>query len=188
MRKFYALGLIETRGLVTAIEAADAMAKAANVLVTGRENTNPAMITIKCVGEVAAVKSAVDAAAAAAGKLGEVISVHVIPQPSEDLAILYPEIVIKENFEPQIAVQKPIVEKSGLPVKSANQAKTSTKVKTVKTPVKKEKSGKNNSDIKDMSVQELRHLARTNKDFPLKGRQISKANKDTLLKLFSQIK
>lgn len=188
MKKFYALGLIETKGLVTAIEAADAMAKAANVLVTGRENTNPAMITIKCVGEVAAVKSAVDAAAAAAGKLGQVISVHVIPQPSEDLAILYPEIAIKENNEPQITVQKPIVEKADFPVKSVIHTKIPTKTKTVRTPLKKKKSDINNSDFNNMSVQELRHLARTNKDFPLKGRQISKANKETLLKLFSQIK
>ena len=63
-----ALGLIETRGLVAAIEAADAMVKAANVKIVGKEQTNPALITIKIVGDVAAVKSAVDAGAAPGGQ------------------------------------------------------------------------------------------------------------------------
>src|SRR5664279_3847971 len=92
-----ALGLIETRGLVAAIEAADAMVKAANVKIVGKEQTNPALITIKIVGDVAAVKSAVDAGAAAAQKVGEVVSVHVIPQPDEQMLILFPEIADEDT-------------------------------------------------------------------------------------------
>jgi len=79
-----ALGLIETRGLVGALEAADAMVKAAQVKLMGTETTIAAMITVKVVGEVGAVKAAVDAGAAAAEKVGELISCHVIPQPHED--------------------------------------------------------------------------------------------------------
>src|ERR1017187_8660612 len=87
-----ALGLIETRGLVAAIEAADAMVKAANVKIVGKEQTNPALITIKIGGDVAAVKSAVDAGAAAAQKVGELVSVHIIPQPDKQMLSLFPEL------------------------------------------------------------------------------------------------
>ena len=79
----YALGLVETRGLVGAIEAADAMVKTANVTLLGKEGTDPALITIKIVGETAAVRAAVDAGAAAAQKVGELVSKHVIPRPAE---------------------------------------------------------------------------------------------------------
>ena len=87
-----ALGLVETRGLVAAIEAADAMVKTANVTLIGKEITRPALVTIKIVGEVAAVKAAVDAGAAAARKVGTVVSTHVIPQPDSQMELLLPEI------------------------------------------------------------------------------------------------
>src|SRR3989304_1939632 len=81
----YALGLIETRGLVGAIEAADAMVKAANVQLVGKERVDAALITVKIVGETAAVRSAVDAGSAAAKRVGELISSHVIPRPSHEI-------------------------------------------------------------------------------------------------------
>jgi microcompartment protein CcmL/EutN len=87
-----ALGLVETRGLVGAIEAADAMAKAANIKIIGREKVAPALITIKCVGDVAAVKAAVDAGAAAAQRIGQLVSTHVIPQPDSQLEPFFLEI------------------------------------------------------------------------------------------------
>lgn len=87
-----ALGLVETRGLVAAIEAADAMVKAANVTLIGKERTDPALITIKVVGETAAVKSSVDAGAAAASRVGMLISTHIIPQPDLQMIYLLPEI------------------------------------------------------------------------------------------------
>lgn len=80
-----ALGLVETRGLVAALEAADAMLKAAEVRLLGKEETVPALITIQVVGEVAAVKAAVDAGRAAAERVGAVVSTHVIARPDPDL-------------------------------------------------------------------------------------------------------
>lgn len=83
-----ALGLIETKGLVAAIEAADAMAKAASVQIVGKEKITGGLVTIKIVGEVAAVKSAVDAGAMAAQRVGQLVSTHVIPRPSDELVPL----------------------------------------------------------------------------------------------------
>jgi ethanolamine utilization protein EutM len=80
-----ALGLIETKGLVGAVEAADAMVKAANVRLIGREQIGGGLVTVMVRGDVGAVKAATDAGAAAAGKIGEVVSVHVIPRPHEDV-------------------------------------------------------------------------------------------------------
>ncbi len=80
-----ALGMIETRGLVALIEAADAMSKAANVELTGWDRVGSGLVTAFVRGDVAAVKAATDAGAAAASKVGEVLSVHVIPRPHQDL-------------------------------------------------------------------------------------------------------
>ena len=83
-----ALGLVETRGLVGAIEAADAMVKAANVRLIGREQIGGGLVTVMVRGDVGAVKAATDAGAVAAGKVGEVISVHVIPRPHEEVEVI----------------------------------------------------------------------------------------------------
>ncbi len=83
-----ALGMVETRGLVGAIEAADAGVKAAPVQLLGTERTDPALITVLFAGDVAAVKAAVDAAAAAAERVGELVAVHVIPRPYPGLELL----------------------------------------------------------------------------------------------------
>jgi len=80
-----ALGLIETKGLVGAIEAADAMVKAANVTLVGKEKIGSGLVTVMVRGDVGAVKAAVDAGAAAAKRVGELNSVHVIPRPHEDV-------------------------------------------------------------------------------------------------------
>jgi ethanolamine utilization protein EutM len=85
-----ALGMIETKGLVALIEASDAMMKAANVTLMGWQKIGSGLVTAFVVGDVAAVKSAVDAGAAAAGRIGEVISVQVIPRPHEDIATVMP--------------------------------------------------------------------------------------------------
>lgn len=78
-------GFIETKGLVAAIEAADAMVKAANVTLTGRKLIGGGLVTVMIEGDVGAVKAAVDAGAAAAQKVGELVSVHVIARPDEGL-------------------------------------------------------------------------------------------------------
>lgn len=83
-----ALGLVETRGLVAALEAADAMVKAANVVCVGKEVTDAAMVTIKVVGEVGAVKAAVDAGSAAARRVGELVSTHIIPRLDEQAELV----------------------------------------------------------------------------------------------------
>ncbi len=76
-----ALGMIETRGLIGAIEAADAMVKAANVELVGRQKVGGGLVTVIVRGDVGAVKAATDAGAAAAERVGEIVSVHVIPRP-----------------------------------------------------------------------------------------------------------
>jgi ethanolamine utilization protein EutM len=86
-----ALGMVETKGLVCLIEAADAMLKAANVQMVGWEKVGSGMVTAFVVGDVAAVKAAVDAGASAASKIGEVISVQVIPRPHEELSSVMPK-------------------------------------------------------------------------------------------------
>jgi ethanolamine utilization protein EutM len=86
-----ALGMIECKGLVALIEAADSMLKAANVQMVGWEKVGSGLVTAFVVGDVAAVKAAVDAGASAAGKIGEVVSVQVIPRPHEELAAVLPK-------------------------------------------------------------------------------------------------
>ena len=80
-----ALGMIETKGFVGAVEAADAMVKAANVVLVGREYIGAGYVTVLVRGDVGAVKAATDAGAAAARRVGELVSVHVIPRPHRDL-------------------------------------------------------------------------------------------------------
>jgi ethanolamine utilization protein EutM len=85
-----ALGMIETRGLTALIEASDAMLKAADVTLVGWQKIGSGMVTALVVGDVAAVKAAVDAGASAAGRVGEVLGVQVIPRPHEDLGAVLP--------------------------------------------------------------------------------------------------
>jgi len=86
-----AIGLIETRGLVGGVEAADAMVKAANVKLVGQERIGGGLVTVIVKGDVGAVKAAVDAGAAAAKRVGELISVHVIPRPHVELDMILPK-------------------------------------------------------------------------------------------------
>ncbi len=86
-----ALGMVETKGLVGAIEAADAMVKAANVTMVGYEKIGSGLVTVMVRGDVGAVKAATDSGAAAAGKVGELVSVHVIPRPHADIEKILPK-------------------------------------------------------------------------------------------------
>ncbi|GAA4649498.1 MULTISPECIES: ethanolamine utilization microcompartment protein EutM [Kistimonas] len=86
-----ALGMIETKGLVGAIEAADAMVKAANVTLVGKEQVGGGLVTVLVRGDVGAVKAATDAGAAAAERVGELISVHVIPRPHGEVEVILPQ-------------------------------------------------------------------------------------------------
>jgi ethanolamine utilization protein EutM len=135
-----ALGLVETRGLVAAIEAADAMVKAANVTLVGREKTDPALITVKVVGETAAVRSAVDAGAAAAKRVGELVSTHIIPQPDDQMILLIPQIkedketpVSKRAIEPLAEIEtkeKTVVTKEEKPIQPPVAESTEVKQQT----------------------------------------------------------
>ena len=139
-----ALGLIETLGLVGAIEAADAMVKAAKVTLRGTERSTGGLYTVKVTGDVGAVKSAVEAGAAAAEKIGRLISKHVIPRPHEDCEIMI--------FPPV----EPIGDEHAV-------------------------------DLEKLTVKELRALARNTPGIGLSGREISSANKKTLLEILSKI-
>ena len=85
-----ALGMIETKGLVGAIEAADAMVKSANVQLVGRVQVGGGLVTVMVRGDVGAVKAATDAGAAAATRVGELVSVHVIPRPHNEVEYILP--------------------------------------------------------------------------------------------------
>ncbi|AXJ13836.1 BMC domain-containing protein [Streptococcus pluranimalium] len=85
-----ALGMIETKGLVAAVEAADAMVKAANVNLVGKEHVGGGLVTVMVRGDVGAVKAATDAGAAAASAVGELVSVHVIPRPHTEVDVILP--------------------------------------------------------------------------------------------------
>lgn len=167
-----ALGMIETKGLVGAIEAADAMVKAANVTLTGKEHVGGGLVTVMVRGDVGAVKAATDAGAAAAARVGELISVHVIARPHDELEPILPgennTSVPAEPAEPGLIV-KPAI-------KSAATAAPKTKKKPIAVP----------ADIESMSVVQLRKFARSIKGFPIEGREISKANRATLLGLIKK--
>jgi ethanolamine utilization protein EutM len=86
-----ALGMVETKGLIGSIEAADAMVKAANVVHVGKEYIGAGYVTVMVRGDVGAVKAATDAGAAAAGRVGELVSVHVIPRPHSEVEKILPK-------------------------------------------------------------------------------------------------
>ncbi len=151
-----ALGLIETRGLVSAIEAADAAAKAAAGTVTSIEVTVAALVTVKIEGELGAVKASVDSGAAAASRIGELISAHVIPRPDDELDKIPPAI--------------PYINPANRPAPARKRALP------VRVP-------HDDAVLESMTVIDLRRLAREQPAFPLVGREISRANKEELLAL-----
>ncbi|MBN2572725.1 MAG: BMC domain-containing protein [Ignavibacteriales bacterium] len=188
-----ALGLIETKGLVGAIEAADAMLKTANVKLIGKEKITAGLITIKIEGEVAAVKSALDAGAAAAQRVGQLISVHIIPRPDEQLDSIILQGKIKsvsveektEKSKKKTQLEGKIFSKKLEPVISDETSEEEflnteqkNKVETTKDLFDED------VDYKNLSVPELRKLARSFENFPIKGREISRADKTTLLDYF----
>ena len=92
MANMEALGMVETKGLVGAVEAADAMVKAANVRLIGKVHVGGGLVTVMLRGDVGAVKAATDAGASAAGRVGELVSVHVIPRPHGEVEYILPKL------------------------------------------------------------------------------------------------
>ncbi len=176
----YALGLVETRGLIGAIEAADAMVKTANVTLLGKERTDPALITIKIVGETAAVRAAVDAGAAAAQKVGELVSKHVIPRPAEGMEMLV--------FAKSVLSQEDVEDSLGggpLPEREHDEiGEEPLAMPENLTPEQQAYYEKLNA----MTVHELRSYARTVEGLHIYGREISRANKSQLMEELLKVK
>ncbi|MCK4234796.1 BMC domain-containing protein [candidate division WOR-3 bacterium] len=144
----YSLGMIETKGLTAAIESADAMTKTAEVHLLGYELSTGGYVCVKIIGEVAAVKAAVETAANRSAQIGELISVHVIPRPHIEIySIVH-------------ATTKPA---------STKGEKTDIKI------------------LEELSVTELRKIARNTDGIEIKGREISKSNKDKLIKEIKKV-
>lgn len=247
-----ALGLIETKGLIGAIEAADAMLKAANVKLVSKEKITDALITVKIVGEVAAVKSATDAGAAAAQRVGQLVSVHVIPRPADQIeGIIYSSPISEDTNtknsksektpRPKKVVEKePVLNFSSEIKEDISEKKTEVKKQVADEVVKeKPKTEKKKDDVKtspvitshleelrreaiqeigneseeeiqeepesdienlsgteipsfeelsQLNVHKLRHLARAFPNFPIKGREISRANRDELIEHFNKLR
>lgn len=155
----HALGLIETRGLVGAIEAADAALKTANVKLVSKESVRAGLITIKIIGETAAVRAAVDAAGAAARRVGELVSVHVIPRPHDEIIEL-----INGSPEPQ-----------------ANRDEDEKK-RDVDTRIEQSADAHEyRARLQKLTVHQLRTHARSVENLSIQGRQISMANKQQLI-------
>lgn len=206
-----ALGLIETKGLVGAIEAADAMVKAAAVRIISKEKVTGALIIIKISGETAAVKSAVDAGAAAASRIGELVSAHVIPRPDDQLDQLLFDENLKEEKQPQkkSGKQKAKLAKIKTPEPKPKviekTEEVNTEVVVVESPKPKiivpkqvvedvpkiEKKSLQKLPSMDelvvLNVHALRRIARGFDEFPIKGREISKANRAKLLDYFKSL-
>lgn len=187
-----ALGLIETKGLVGAIEAADAMAKAADIHIVSKEKITAALITIKITGEVAAVRSALDAGAAAAQRIGQLVAVHIIPRPDDQLD----PIIFDHPIENKTEDQKPEPFKQKTPAVKPLKASALVIKETESAPLLKEHAPAETKEIPEidlneietMSVNKLRRMARNMQNFPIKGRIISSANRQTLIEYFKSIK
>lgn len=156
-----AIGMIETRGLVGAITAADAALKTADVALKGTERVDPALVTVTVTGEVAAVRAAVDAGAAAAEKIGELIASHVIARP-------HPEVDPLFGSAPS----------GSFPAEKPQSHDTSSTGKNV--------PDFSRQDLETMPVTELRRLARQIADVGLRGRAISGATRQELVKVLSR--
>jgi microcompartment protein CcmL/EutN len=212
-----ALGLVETRGLVASIEAADAMLKASNVTLIGKEKVKAGLVTIAVVGDVAAVKSSVDAGAAAAQRVGELVSVHIIPKPDDQIAGILPlekeeepkkpsppkskKIVVqqKEITEKKVEESEEVPEEEKIEKEEISSGATET-IKRLRRealgkeekPEKPEKDSKVTKadmvELEKLNVHQLRRLARSTENFPIKGREISRSNRRQLLDHFQSIK
>jgi len=210
-----ALGLVETRGLVASIEAADAMLKASNVTLIGKEKITAGLVTIAVVGDVAAVKSSVDAGAAAAQRVGELVSVHIIPKPDDQIAEILPlekdekpkklsppksKKVVEKKKE---VVEEKVEEPEEVPEEEKEEEISPGATETI-SRLRREALGKqaesekvekeskvtkvDMDELEKLNVHQLRRLARSTENFPIKGREISRSNRRQLLDYFQSIK
>lgn len=191
-----ALGFIETKGLLTAIEAADAMLKAADVSLLEKTKVGGGLISVTVTGDVAAVKAAVDAGAAAVERIDvkALITRHVIPRPHEELvAVIGGGTPDEPDDEPVPApVQEPEIQAEPLVAVTEEESSRETETvdtinrETVDTWMKQDGFSETMKILEDMKVTELRTLAREYPEFSIAGREISKANKTLLLEEFGK--
>ena len=190
----YALGMIETKGLVAAIEAADAALKAAKVKLVSKEKVKGGIINIKIIGEVAAVQSAVDAGAAAAARVGKLMSKHVIPRPIDDLEYLIfdEDISQKKKGESGITGEEVSSDESTYPEdiqpnREEEELPEGEVEEEGSEQLSIDYSGLSPEDVEyldelqKLNVQALRRLARDTEGLAIFGRQISIANKEKLI-------
>ena len=168
-----ALGLIETIGLVGAMEATDAAAKASSIVVIRTEVTENALVTIYIEGDLAAVQAAVEAGVNACKRLGKVHTHTVIARPHDDLGIL---------------VDRPNQKWKGLTGASAISRTRATAIPPRANQSRRETPRPNlgSTDYDSMTVAALRRLARRRGDLPISGRDIAHADKDTLIRLLKE--
>lgn len=201
-----ALGMIETRGLLASIEAADAMLKAADVTFLDRTKVGGGLVTISVTGDVAAVKAAVDAGAAAAERLGDglLVTQHVIARPQQDVELLFrppeekaakpkeiPEEPSDEGYEePQPQEPEPAQEPEQEPEQpeqpEQKQAEGQISREWCDALFREEGAARLMELLGSCSVVKLRYLARSYPEFEIAGRAISKANRSRLLKEFER--
>lgn len=197
-----ALGMIETRGLLASIEAADAMLKAADVTLLDRTKVGGGLVTISVTGDVAAVKAAVDAGAAAAERLGDglLVTQHVIARPQQDVELLFrppeekaakpkeiPEEPSDEGYEePQPQEPEPTQEPEQPEQPEQKQAVGQISREWCDALFREEGTARLMELLGSCSVVKLRYLARSYPEFEIAGRAISKANRSRLLKEFER--
>jgi len=178
-----ALGLIETRGLVASIEAADAMLKCANVELIGRVQVGGGLVTVLVRGDVGAVKAAIDAGSTAAIKVGELISVHVIPRPHPEIEQSFLRVSKSKTIEENPTIENPESESEKVIkiVSKENKIKDSKPLKELDVLIKEKGISGLRKELDKWRVIDLRKLARLFKDLTISGSQISKANKRELV-------
>jgi microcompartment protein CcmL/EutN len=213
--------MVETRGLVASIEAADAMVKAAKVTLISKEKITGGLVTIMVAGETAAVKSAVDAGAAAAQRVGELVSTHVIPRPDDqvneivtgigdlkDVIESRPEVTAvkresRKSEKKKVRVSKVKEEKAELEeiIPETESKETTSRIEKLKrealgdtAPPEKKRQEKTSesskysmTELELLNVHQLRRFARSVEEFPIKGREISRANRTELLDYFKTL-
>ena len=200
-----ALGLIETKGLVAAIESADAMLKAAEVRLLEKTYVGGGLVTIMVCGDVGAVKAATDAGAAAAQRVGELLSVHVIPRPHQELNdVLISTTLLEQAETPSTASEETTVEIETeieeAEIEEAEIEMEETKVEQTAEESLEDELHKDTIDklalekglkeaisaLDKLKVVKLRNLAREYKDFGIAGRMISKADKQMIIAEFKK--
>lgn len=193
-----ALGLIETKGLIAAIESADAMLKAANVCLLERTQVGAGLVTITIAGEVAAVKASIDAAAAAVKRIegAKIVSQHVIPRPDAEVDhIILTKI---KDIEPENSQTKTVVEEdkaadTDRDDHSSKELEEKSETADLKEKIEEEisetdvskkpevKKGYEDSQLKKMNLSKLRAIARDLENLDLGGKEINSARKKELI-------